>query len=84
MEFVVFVLQGLGWLVIVDAVASWVVPDPRSFPRNVTSPLLDPMYAPIRAILKPSMTGGIDFSPMILILAFNALARGIASSGLAL
>ena len=84
MEFFAFVLHALAILVFVDAISTWFVQDSNAFPRNLTSPITEPLYAPIRAILRPESMGGIDISPMVLILGLNALARAIASGGLAL
>jgi len=60
------------WIVIGRAILSWVNPDPYNpivrFLHDVTEPLL----ARIRRIL-PIFGGGIDFSPMILIMAIYFL-----------
>jgi len=60
------------WIVIGRAILSWVNPDPYNpivrFLHDVTEPLL----ARIRRIL-PVFGGGIDFSPMILIMAIYFL-----------
>ncbi len=62
------ILNIIKWLVIISAVISWVNPDPRNpivqFLRKTTEPLL----RPFRLILPPRRTGGIDFSPLLLIL----------------
>ena len=62
-----FVLYSYMIVVIARAVLSWVSPDPYNpivrFLYNVTEPIL---YR-IRRVL-PFSTGGIDFTPMILIL----------------
>ena len=61
-----FVLSAYIWVVIARAVISWVNPDPYNpivrFLRQVTDPLLTHIrrYVPIM--------GGMDLSPMILIL----------------
>ena len=61
-----FVLSAFIWVVIARAVISWVNPDPYNpivrFLRQVTDPLLMHIrrYVPIM--------GGMDLSPMILIL----------------
>jgi len=56
------------WLVIAAALISWVNPDPRNpivqFLYRTTAPIL----RPFRRILPPNRTGGIDFSPLLLIL----------------
>ena len=60
------------WIVIGRAILSWVNPDPYNpivrFLHDVTEPAL----SRIRRIL-PAFGGGIDFSPMILILAIYFL-----------
>lgn len=62
------VLTLFMWIIIARAVLSWVNPDPYNpivrFIHNVTEPVL----RPIRQRL-PMGLAGIDFSPMILILA---------------
>jgi YggT family protein len=60
------------WLVIARAILSWVNPDPYNaivrFLYSVTEPVL---YAIRRRV--PVFFGGIDFSPMIVILAIYFL-----------
>lgn len=62
-----FVLAAYMWIVIGRAVISWVNPDPYNpivrFLREVTDPVLDR----IRRFI-PFFGGGIDFTPIILIL----------------
>ena len=62
-----FVLGAYMWIVIGRAVISWVNADPYNpivqFLYNVTEPLMEK----IRRTL-PIAAGGIDFSPMILIM----------------
>ncbi len=64
-----FVLGAFSWIVVARAIISWVNPDPYNpivkFLREVTDPLL---YR-IRRFVPFSAAGGIDFSPMILIVA---------------
>lgn len=63
-----FVLAAYMWIIIGRAIISWVNADPYNpivrFLYEVTEPLL----SRIRRVV-PSFGGGIDFSPMILILA---------------
>ncbi len=71
-------LLGLySWVIIAAALISWVSPDPRNpivmFLRQVTEPVL----APVRRLLPPWKTGGLDFSPLIVILAIQFLERVI-------
>jgi len=71
-------LLGLySWVVIAAALITWVSPDPRSpivmFLRQVTEPVL----GPVRRLLPPWKTGGLDFSPLIVILAIQFVERVI-------
>ncbi len=63
-----FVLGAYMWVIVGRAIISWVNPDPYNpivrFLRDVTDPLLNR----IRRIRPFSAAGGMDFSPMILIL----------------
>ena len=74
------IVTGIKWLILIDAILSWVMPEDR-FPRSLTGQLTDPLYAPIRALLKPERTGGFDLSPLIVlgVLLFleNMIARSI-------
>ncbi len=72
----VFVLQAARWLVIIDAVLSWVVA-PDAFPRSLTKSLLDPVYAPLRKVLQP-LTGNVDLSPLIVLAVLFFLERAVA------
>ena len=66
------VLGGYIWIVVGRAILSWVNPDPYNpivrFLHDVTEPLL----SRIRRLI-PISGGGMDFSPMILILAIYFL-----------
>ena len=82
MGFLVVALMGLSYVVLADAILSWIIRDPRQFPRSITHAITAPLYKPIHAILSPDKTGGIDFSPLILIFGLQAIARALAQSGL--
>ena len=73
------VLNIYMWVVIAQAVLSWVSPDPYNpivrFINNVTEPVL---YQ-IRKRL-PLNFGGIDFSPMLVILAIIFLQQFVVNS----
>jgi len=71
-------LLGLySWVIIAAALITWVSPDPRNpivlFLRQVTEPVL----GPVRRLLPPWKTGGLDFSPLIVILAIQFVERVI-------
>ena len=67
-----FILTAYMWVIIGRAIISWVNADPYNpivrFLHDVTEPLL----SKIRRVV-PMMGGGLDFSPMILIIAIMFL-----------
>jgi YggT family protein len=73
------VLSFYMWIVIAGAVLSWVNPDPYNpivrFIRNVTEPVL---YRIRRSL--PVSYSGIDFSPLIVILAIMLLQYWLENS----
>jgi YggT family protein len=68
----VTLIQILIWIVIVDVVLSYFM-DPYHPVRQALDGIVGPLLAPIRGIM-PFM-GGIDFSPLILILLLQLLAN---------
>jgi len=74
-----FALMALMWIVVARAVLSWVNPDPYNpivrFLYNVTEPIL---YW-IRSRL-PVSVGGIDFSPILVILGIYFLRSFLVTS----
>lgn len=73
------VLSTYMWIIIARAVLSWVNPDPYNpivrFLYSITEPVL---YAIRRRI--PASFGGIDFSPMIIILVLLFLQNFLIPS----
>ncbi|HFQ80258.1 MAG TPA: YggT family protein [Desulfobacterales bacterium] len=63
-----FVLSAYMWVVIGRAVISWVNADPYNPIVRFLYDITEPVLARIRRFL-PVAGGGIDFSPMVLILA---------------
>jgi YggT family protein len=62
------VLTMVLWLVIAAALISWVNPDPRNPIVQFLYRTTEPILRPFRRILPPARTGGIDFSPLLVIL----------------
>ena len=62
------ILSVIQWLVIIAAVISWVNPDPRNPIVQFLYRTTEPILRPFRWILPPRRTGGIDFSPILVIL----------------
>jgi len=73
------VIYGFMWIVIARAILSWVSPDPYNpivrFIHNVTEPVLYPIRRRI-----PLYAGGIDFSPIIVILVCYFLQIFVVNS----
>ena len=73
------VLTIFMWIIIARAILSWVSPDPYNpivrFIHNVTEPVL---YQVRRKI--PLSFGGIDFSPIIILLAVIFLQQFVVQS----
>jgi YggT family protein len=62
------ILWIIQWLVIVAAMISWVSPDPRNPIVQFLYRSTEPLLRPFRRLLPPARTGGIDFSPILVIL----------------
>lgn len=77
MQFLSFLFEAVWWIIMVDVVLSW-VQRPDQQPRRMLMQLTNPLYAPFRAILSPEKTGGIDLSPIFVLLALRALRTVIA------
>lgn len=75
-----WILELYSYVIIAAALISWVSPDPRNpivlFLRQVTEPVL----APVRRMLPPWKTGGLDLSPIIVLLAIQFIERVILRS----
>jgi YggT family protein len=63
------ILSVIQWLVIIAAVISWVNPDPRNPIVQFLYRSTEPILRPFRRLRPPARTGGIDFSPLLVILA---------------
>ncbi|MEE8434582.1 MAG: YggT family protein [bacterium] len=65
--------QALTLLLIAGALISWVQPNPSHPVVRLLSRLTEPILSPIRKLLPPM--GGMDFSPLIAIIAIQFLVR---------
>jgi YggT family protein len=77
-DVVLYALQALQWLVIIAALISWVSPDPRNPIVRFLYVTTEPMFRPFRRLLPPSRTGGLDLSPLFVILAIYLVSRFVA------
>jgi YggT family protein len=79
-QFIGWILDLYSWVIIAAALISWVSPDPRNpivqFLHRVTEPVL----RPVRNLLPPWKTGGLDLSPLIVIIAIQFIERVILPS----
>jgi YggT family protein len=60
------------WVVIISALITWVRPDPYNPIVQVLNRLTEPVYAFIRRYI-PTLIGGIDLAPIIIILGLQFL-----------
>lgn len=74
------ILVLLEIVVFADVILSWVKPNPYEFPRKFTASITDPLCAPIRAILNPQKLGGLDISPMIILILLGVMRRMLLSA----
>lgn len=79
-DFILIALRVLGWLIIIDAILTWIPSiDPRN-PlvvglRKITRPIVEPF----RKLIPPQKTGGMDLSPLLAII-FLWILGGIIGS----
>lgn len=65
---ILLILDIYTWIIIAAAVISWVNLSPYHPVVRLLRRLTEPVLAPIRQLLPPWKTWGLDFSPMIVIL----------------
>ena len=63
-----FALSAYMWIIIGRAILSWVNPDPYNPIVRFLHEVTEPVLSRIRRLV-PAFAGGIDFSPVILILS---------------
>lgn len=79
-DFILIALRVLGWLIIIDAILTWIPSiDPRN-PlvvglRKITRPIVEPF----RKLIPPQKTGGMDLSPLLAIICLWILGGIIGS-----
>lgn len=74
-----WILQLYSYVIIAAALITWVSPDPRNpiviFLRRATEPVLEP----VRRLLPPWRTAGLDLSPVIVLLVIQFVALPLLS-----
>jgi YggT family protein len=73
---IIIVAQLFVWIVVASALLSFFLP-PYHPVREALGRIVDPFLEPIRRVLPAA--GGLDFSPLILILAVQLLIRVLSS-----
>ena len=81
MDFVLQALELVSFVVIADAVLSW-IQRPDQAPRRFTAMMTDPIYRPLRKILNPQKTGGLDLSPLLVLVGIQLISNALMRGGL--
>jgi len=71
LELIFTLLDIYKWVIIAAALITWVSPDPRNPVVMLLRRVTEPELAPARRLLPPWRTGGLDFSPLIVIFAIQ-------------
>ena len=71
LELIFTLLDIYKWVIIAAALVTWVSPDPRNAIVMILRQITEPALAPARRLLPPWKTGGLDFSPLIVIFAIQ-------------
>ncbi len=74
-----WVLWAYMWIIIIRALLSWVNPDPWNPIVQFLHRATEPVLAPIRRWL-PTWRWGIDFSPLVAILAIYFIQQFVVGS----
>jgi len=68
------------WIVIIRALISWVNPDPYNPIVQFLTRVTEPVLKPIRKMLPPWKMGGLDISPLIVILIIYFLQYALVKT----
>lgn len=77
---VLSLLDIYSWVVIIRALISWVSPDPYNPIVRILSKLTEPLLRPLRKLVPPERMGGLDLTPLILILLIQLVKYTIIYS----
>ena len=61
------------WVVIIRALISWVSPDPYNPIVRFLHRATEPVLRPLRRLIPPHRLGGLDLSPMLVILGVQVV-----------
>jgi YggT family protein len=79
-EFIAWLLSIYSWIIIAAALITWVSPDPRNPIVRFLYAVTEPVLYQVRRRLPFVYAGGIDFSPIVVILAILFAQRVVVSS----
>ncbi|EMG29623.1 YggT family protein [Campylobacter showae] len=68
------IISAYTWIIIGAAIISWVRPDPYNPIVQLLHRLTEPVYAAIRRVI-PTVFGGIDIAPIIVLLSLQFIDR---------
>ncbi|MGE9984430.1 YggT family protein [Desulfovibrio sp. SGI.169] len=68
------------WIVIISAVLTWVRPDPYNPIVRTLRLLTEPVFYRVRKWLPFTYTSGLDFSPVVVLLAIELFNRIVVAS----
>jgi YggT family protein len=78
--FIGWLLDLYSWVIIAAALISWVSPDPRNPVVTFLRVATEPVLGPVRRLLPPWRTGGLDLSPLIVLIAIQFVERVVLSA----
>lgn len=79
-NFIGWLLSLYSWVIIAAALITWVSPDPRNPVVQFLFRVTEPVLRPVRQLLPPWKTGGLDLSPLIVLIAIQFVERVILPS----
>jgi YggT family protein len=79
-HFIGWLLDLYSYVIIAAALITWVSPDPRNPIVQFLHRATEPVLRPVRNLLPPWKTGGLDLSPLIVIIAIQFIERVILPS----
>ncbi len=68
------------WVVLISAILTWVRPDPYNVIVRTLRSLTEPVYYRIRKALPFVYTSGIDFSPLVVMIAIQLVNQIVVTS----
>ena len=71
LDLIFMLLRLYTWVIVASALITWVSLDPRNPIVKILHQITEPVLAPARRLLPPWKTGGLDFSPLIVIFAIQ-------------